>query len=313
MAASGMAGPLVVFGQNPATPGTQYQPDYNPDLGPSAFFGGIMLLDPRYGYRAPLQAGALAALGFYQSAYYDAVDAVPSTLAVANIGAAAAVVSGTPMVLVAASGAGITVSAAALTIPQSGIVLPIGTRFIDGAPGTISYGPQSTVAAVDPRTMLARAVSITANAGAAGGPFTVRGFDVFGFALTEIITAVAATTVNGKKGFKSVVSVTPGVTDAGHTYSVGTADVYEFPMQTTQFSQVSITWANADIVATAGYVAADATTPATGITGSVRGTYATQSASNGANRLQISINPAPYNVFATNGPASLFGVSQFAG
>jgi hypothetical protein len=308
-----MAGPLIVYGQNPSQAGTAYQSDYNPDLGPSAFYGGIMLLDPRYGYRAALQAGSLAAVGFYQSATYQMIDAVPSTLAVANIGAAAATVSGTPMTLVSATGAGITVSTAAMTIPQSGITLPIGARFIDGAPGVIAFGQQSTVAAVDPRTMISRAVSITANAGATGGAFTVRGFDVFGFPMTETITAVAASTVNGKKGFKSVTSVTPGVTDAGHTYSVGTSDVYEFPMQVTQFSQLAITWANADITANTGFVVADVTTPATAVTGSVRGTYATQSASNGANRLQVSVDPAAYNIGSTTGPASLFGVVNFAG
>jgi hypothetical protein len=312
MALSGMAGPLIVYGQNPSQAGTAYQSDYNPDLGPSGFFGGIMLLDPRFGYRAPLQAGTLAAVGFYQSADYDAVDAVPSTIATANIGASLAAAAAA-LTLVTTTGAGITVSTAALTVPQSGVTLPAGTRFIDGAPAVLTYGQQGTVAAVDPRTMLARAVSITAAAGATATNATVRGFDFFGFAVTEVITIVAGGTATGKKGFKAVTSATLNAADAGHAYSVGTSDVYEYPLQVTQFSQVSITWAGTDIIANTGYLPADATTPATGITGSVRGTYATQSASNGANRLQISINPAPYNVFAANGPASLFGVLNFAG
>jgi hypothetical protein len=89
--------------------------------------------------------------------------------------------------------------------------------------------------------------------------------------------------------------------------------VYEFPLLVTAFSQVSITWNNTDITANTGFVAADVTTPATTSTGSVRGTYAVQSASDGTKRLQVYIRPAPYNVANTNGAASLFGQVQYSG
>lgn len=313
MAVSGMTGPLVVFGQNPAQAGTNYQPDNNGDQGPSAFFGGIMTLDPRYGYRAALQSGTLAAIGFFQTSEHLVVDQVPSTAAVANVATAFAAVANLPLVLVTVTGAGVTVSTAPLTIPQSGITLPAGTRFLDGPPGQIFFGQNGAVAVVDPRTMLSRVVSITSSSGATGTTFTVRGIDVFGFAVTEVITQVAGTTVFGRKGFKAVLSVTPATTDAAHTYSVGTGDVFEFPLMTTAFSQTQITWNNGDIAANTGFLAADTTSPATGTTGSVRGTYAVQSASDGTKRLQVSIAPPPQNMGAVNGAASLFGVVQFSG
>lgn len=312
MAVSGMTGPLVVYGQNPAQPGTSYQPDYNGDRGPSAFDGGIMLLDPRYGYRAPLQAGTLAAIGWYQSAEHLVIDQAPATLGTAVLAALAASAT-TAIALVTVTGAGITVSTTALTMPASGVILPVGTRFIDGAPAMINFGQSSAVAAFDPRTMIGRALSVTAAAGATATTCTLRGFDAAGFPLTETVTISAGATVSGKKGFKALTSATLNAIDAGHAYSVGTLDVFEFPMAVYLFSQASITWNNADIVANTGFLAADATTPATATTGSVRGTYAVQSASDGTKRLQVSVQPAPYNVGVANGVSSLYGVTNFAG
>lgn len=312
MAVSGMTGPLVVFGQNPPQAGTNYQPDYNGDQGPSAFAGGIMTLDPRYGYRAALQVGTLAAVGFYQTSEHLVIDQVPAVAATANLANQSTIINA-PLSLTSGTGAGLTVSTAPLTIPQSGITLPIGTRFIDGPPGVILFGQNGAVAAIDPRTMLSRVLSVTAPAGATVPTFILRGIDVFGFLVTETITVVAGTTVFGKKGFKALLSATPASTDAGHLYGIGTGDVFEFPMMVTNFSQAEITWNNGNIIANTGFLAADTTSPATAITGSVRGTYAVQSASDGTKRLQVSLAPPPQNMGATNGAASLFGVVQFSG
>jgi hypothetical protein len=312
MAVQGSAGPLIVFGQNPAQAGTGYQPDYNGDNGPSAFANGTMLLDPRYGYRAPLQAGALAAIGFFQSSEHLVIDQVPATLGTAVLAALAASAT-TSIALVTVTGAGITVSTTALTMPASGVVLPVGTRFIDGAPAMISFGQNGAVAAFDPRTTLARCLSVTAAAGATATTCTNRGWDAAGFPVTETLTLSAGATVSGKKGFKALASSTLNAIDAGHSYSVGTLDVFEFPMACYLFSQIEITWNNGDISANTGFLAADATTPATATTGSVRGTYAVQTASDGTKRLQVTISPAPYNVGVANGVSSLFGVANFAG
>lgn len=313
MTISAQPGPLIIYGQNLAQGGSNASPDYNQDAGPSAVAGGFMKLDPRYGYRAPLAAGTLAAVGFFQNPPVLVVDQVPSTAATANLAALANVTSGTAMTLVAATGAGITVSTTALTLPASGVTTPVGTRFIDGAPGVITFSPNPSIVTYDPRTMLSRCLSITGVASGTGGAFLCRGADSFGFPVTEQITVGAgAVTANGQKGFKALYSVTPLFTDA-HTYSVGTADIFEFPMQVLSFAAVGVTWNNGYIVANTGLVTASVTTPATATSGSVRGTYAVQSASDGTKRLQMEVQVPAQSIGAANGVASLFGVVNYSG
>jgi len=304
MAVSRASGPLIVTGNTQSVIPGQPPADYNQDAGASGFFAGIMLLDPRN------QAGGVNG-GWFASDIVG-VNAAPATLATANIAALANVTNGTPMTLVAATGAGITVATAALQNPLTGQTFLATARFIDGAPAWVSYGTAGNVAAYDPRTTIARAVSITGVASGTGGAFTVRGADLYGYPVTEVITVGAGVnTVNGKKGLKAVYSVTPGFTDA-HNYSVGTTDIFEFVIATYDFGQVTICWANGFITAATGFVAADTNNP-TGTTGSVRGTYAVQSASNGSNKLITVIMPMPYAALAINGNPSLLGNVNFAG
>lgn len=131
----------------------------------------------------------------------------------------------------------------------------------------------------DPTQGIARAVSITANAGATGQAVVVRGYDIYGQAMSESITAVAASTVNGKKAFKYIASVTPATTDAGHTLSVGTTDIMGINFRADFWEYMDIFSAGAFITASTGWTVADVATPTT-TTGDVRGTYALQTASN---------------------------------
>lgn len=327
MTISGTPGPLVVFGQNPAQAGTNYQSDYNGDLAPSAIAGGSILLDGRYGFRAALQAGALAAIGMYCSGDILVVDEAPATLAAAAIVAAANPTGGTAMTLVSASGAGVIVSSVSnvsntlngvSTVNASGIVympvagtsLPLGTVFINSTPSFIYFGQNGSIAVMDPRNSLTRTLSVTAVAGATPMAVVIRGWDGFGFPISETITTVAGSTVAGKRAFKAVKSVTPATTDGSHTISVGTLDVFGFPMMVTSFAQTEIFFNSAAITASTGFLAGVVTTM-TAINGDVRGTYATQAAADGTKLLQMFVNPAPYNAVNTNGIASLFGQTQF--
>lgn len=311
MTVSGMTGPLVVYGQNPALT-TGYQPDYNSDAGPSAFAMGTMLLDPRVGYRGQLVAGTQTAVGFWVGADILALDQNPAALAAANIVASAAAASAS-LTLVTTTGAGVTVSTAPFTFPQSGLIAPTGTCFLDGQPGVLTYGPTGAMAVIDPTKMIARAVSITAAASATATTATVRGWDCYGYAMTETITVTAGSTTNGAKCFKAIGSVTLNAADAGHAYSVGTRDVFGFPLAAYNLSQVQVIWNNTIITVNTNMVFAVTTSPATAITGDVRGSYAVQSASDGTKRLQVIISPSPVNIGSANGATSLFGVTQFAG
>lgn len=284
----------------------------NPDAGPNCFAHGNMFKDPLYRYQAgrgPLAAGGYAnqAAGFVDH-YMQTVDITPSAIATANIAALANVTNGTAMTLVAASGAGITVTTAAFTVFNSGLVVPTAQRRIDANPAWTSVSFASGALQAWNRAAVGRAISITGSASATGGAFKVVGYDIYGFPQTETITAGAgAVTTNGKKGWKWITSVTPQFTDA-HNYSVGTADIFEFPLQALKFCQVDIMWNNTWITANTGFVAADVTNPATLTTGSVRGTYAVQSASDGTKQLQIFQSLTPAQLLAAQGAASVFGI-----
>jgi len=321
MALEATAGPDLVWGQLPPTVAGNPPPDYNPDRAPSGGDLGWGVIDPRYGYKVGGWMNPNAALGgtqpnplailFASASELQCVDQAPSAIATANIAAAQNVASGTAMTLVSASGAGITVMSAALTIPQTGLVVPSGTLAIDGLPGLVSFGQTGAVALLDPTHQIARALSITGSTSATGGQFLVNGYDMYGQPQSELITHPGgAVTQNGRKGWKFIALVTPQFTDA-HNYSVGDTDIYEFPVRVLEFPMATVGWANAIIANATGFTAADTTSPATSTTGSVRGTYALQSASNGTNVLQMFVTPRVADLAAVTpgNMTSLFGVT----
>jgi hypothetical protein len=303
-------GPLLISGQGPAIVSGSAPADYNADAGPSAIAVGTMLLDGRYITSQNSQAGEQAAIGLYNGGNIIAIDQIPSQLATNNIAAAHTVTTGTPMTLVSSSGAGITVTTAATFINQTGRTIPSGALAIDTAYATIKYGQNSTMAVTDPTHTIARAVSITTSATATGGHLIVNGYDLWGFPQTEDINAAGGggATTNGAKAWKYITSVVPQFTDStgGHTYAVGTADIFGFPIACYRFAYATIVWNDARITASTGFTAAVTTTPSS-TTGDVRGTYATQDASDGTKRLQIFINISPVNAGTLNGTASVFG------
>ena len=301
------SGPIYVWGQGaPVIAGQPPSGDYNPDQGPSGLAIGTVFPDQRYPVRLGGAAAQTSLIGLWNTGPVLCIDQVPSTIATANIAALANVTNGTAMTLVSTTGAGITVTSAATVIYQTGLTVPSGALAIDLIPALISFGQNGAVQCVDPRQNIARAVSITGVAGGTGGHFIVAGYDLYGQPQTENINATAgATTTNGAKGWKFITSVTPQFTDA-HNYSVGTADIYEFSIAVYEFAALNIFWNNGAITANTGFVAAVTTTPSA-TTGSVRGTYATQSASDGTKKLQVWATVMPWNAASLNGTASVYG------
>lgn len=125
----------------------------------------------------------------------------------------------------------------------------------------------------NPPEGVARVVGINAAAGAAGGIFTVAGYDIYGYAMTEAITVGAGAVVAyGNKCFKYITSVTPNVTDASAHYSVGVGDVIGFNLRSNNFELLRIFVAGALCVVTgwkAGLIAPNG--PSTSTTADVRG------------------------------------------
>lgn len=253
-------------------------------------------------------------VGWYGAGELIVANYVPSTIAVANIAAAANAVSGTAMTLVAASGAGITVlsSAAPAFFMPSGKSLTAGV-VIDGLPSLHVFGAGSPSAFktgfYNRGTYVGRGVSITGAAGGSGGNFLISGFDTYGYPMTQLLTVGAgAVTANTTKTFKAITSVTPQFSNA-FAYSVGTADIFGFGMLASFFGDVAINWNNAWVTANTGFVAAVTTSPATNLTGDVRGSYAVQSASDGTKRLVMTVCPT-LSAITTNPTTGLFGVVQ---
>jgi hypothetical protein len=376
MSITANSGPYIAFGQN--TIGTIT--DYNPDLGPSLFWGGVGRIDPRPNFNyIPGQASGAFTAGFGTSDC-QTISYAPYALGTAAIAAAANVVSGTAMTLVSTNSTstgvsvsnsctnyntGVTVTgllmvdgfasftgviaSSILTVSSltgtisigmtlTGTGVNTGTTIVNqlnGAPGGVGtytvqgddiassttmtaqatgtaalaqpFGAPSTIYLWNPQALVSRAVSVTGSSSATGGNITINGYDIYGVPMSEVIAAPAsATTVNGKKAFKYISSVVPAFTDA-HNYSVGTTDIYGFPLRSDFFSDVSINYNAASITANTGYVAAVTTSPATTTTGDVRGTYALQSAADASKRLAIRQFVLPANMGSF---AGLFGVTQ---
>lgn len=306
-----LSGPMIVYGDRPPG-GTGSTGSNNPDKAPSVFWGGACLLDPRSQYNRT-KAGALGFFG--NPGYLMTADFTPATLAVANIAASQSPVAAA-LTLVSATGAGITVLAAATTVFPSMTVLAVNTLAIDGASGVVGFGrasaansAQNVVSLYDPTKSLGRALRITSGGNDSGITFNVRGFDGYGFAMSENITGANAGIATGAKAWKYITSITPSAAVAG-TCSVGTADIFGFPMQSLGFRYVDIFWNSLLITSATGYVAAVTTSPSTAVLGDVRGTYAVQSASDGTKTLQFYQTIQLANLSNNNGAASLFGVAQ---
>lgn len=184
-------------------------------------------------------------------------------------------------------------------------------------PPTEALGQVGTIQLYHPGAMLARAVSITSTTSqVAGIVFTVNGFDVFGFPMTETITTVgtSATTTSGKKAFKYIQSITPSATDGTGNYSAGTLDIFGFPirsdnMQVGMIKDIQLMVNNATVTTATNWLAGVKTT-ATATTGDVRGTIAIQTPSNGT--LYLGVSQAP-SIAALQSSIGLYGVSQYAG
>lgn len=302
MAGTAFKGPLVVYGTRPplGSGGSE-----NPALAPSVFWGGANMYDPRAGYNVT-KSGAIGMSGG-ESAL---VNQVPSAISAVNI-AASQSPGAAAITLVSTTGAGITVLAAAQTVWASGNVIPAGALAIDGAPGLVSFGSNteasssySYISMYDPTKSIARNIRITSGGNDSGITFLVSGADLYGYPQTQTVTGANAGVASTTKTFKFIYSIVPSGAVAS-TVTVGTGDVYGFPMLSSFWGDQSVIWNNANIAANTGYTAADTTSPATSTTGDVRGTYAVQSASDGTKRLMLYVNPSINNLAL--GVPGLFG------
>lgn len=300
MALTQLEGPLVIGGRGVATNG--YRADYNSDTGPSMAVAGGGLSDIRWQYQDGYST--LAMIGWQDTGSCPVLNVAPAASAADNIVTAAVPVAGAAMTLASAS-TGITVLASALTVYPYRNIVSAAALVLDANPALVTFGQSGKIAEYDITTMLERVVRITSVGNDSAGYFTVTGYTVYGELQTEKITGANAGVAVGAKTWKFIKSIVPGGTLSGSNASVGTGDVFGLPIRVDEFPFVRWYWNNVAGV-TANFTAADATSPATSLTGAVRGKITAASAADGVKKLTAFVTPNPANLLAISG---MYGVT----
>jgi hypothetical protein len=325
MAITGWTGPLVGFGVSPST---TYAAEYNEQRGPSFFDCYDAMLDPRsaYGYYPGGGTNALATKAFY--GFPEGRGIVDVVLSSGSTNALVISSNTTP-----ATGASVTLTpstakdtkATTIVAPETG--LAVSVTCLGSTAVALTFGSDGgSVNLWNPAGIVGRCISITASCGVTdGGTWSVAGRDIYGFKITESVTAStqANTAVNTKKAFKYISSILACTTVTSTGVGIGLTDTIGLPLYspnngyTTQVLIVSsISSATGTVaLATASYVPGSTAT-ATSTTGDVRGTYASTTASNGTLRFQLHVRPTPgalQTMVSTAADTSgLFGVTQFS-
>ena len=299
-------GPLIVYGnRNPPGQGGSV----NPNKAPSPFGQGVGILDDRAGYNTS-RWGCIEWMGS-GGAFVPVINQVPQTLTATNIAGANTATAGVALTLVTTANSGVTlVGSTGVTVWASGNLIPANTLVIDGLPGLITPYQAVTqpssgnpmVSLYDPTKAIARNVRITTNADDSAGFYTVNGYDLYGYTQTETIAGVATAVASGKKAFKFISSIVPTGTLHSTGVTVGTGDVFGFPLRVNTVSYANVWWAGTlAVTATTPFgtaslfTFADTTSPATSTTGDARGTIyvGTATASNATRALLIAVSLDP--------------------
>jgi hypothetical protein len=187
----------------------------------------------------------------------------------------------------------VPVAFSATAVAAAQAVAGAGNLTINGASAT------GGVATFD----VARTITIVStNAGDTTQTATVTGTDVYGLAMSELITFNGTTAATGQKAFKTVtrVAISAALTGNG---SVGSTDVFGLPYRANTRNYVLTAW-NGAFVTTGTFAGADATV-ATTTTDDVRGTYAVPDAANGTKRLTLWVT-----IIDDDTQTGLYGVTQ---
>lgn len=300
-----------VMGRTAPGVGGAAQPPY---VAPSLDVGGCGIQDARLPWNSAASASSPQAIGWMDPGYHPLLDVVPSTATVTAIAAAAAGVVGN-MVLVSSSGAGITVSSSPTLMFPSLVTVPSGTLFIDSVPvyrffGNVGAVPNLT-GFYDAGTMLARAVAIHSAGDDHLGTATVTGYDMYGYLTHSTVTLGNNSTVNTTKCFKAVTQIALAGTLSGSNISAGQADIFELPFYASAQTAFFGFWNNAIVQGTGTFVAGVTTSPATALTGDVRGTWVPGSGSDGTKRLTLFQHPSIAQMISSGINIGMFGVAQF--
>jgi hypothetical protein len=181
-------------------------------------------------------------------------------------------------------------------VPQALVANNIAASQTPAAAGALTLTAGTSVKSVirqDGTTVLQldlpRAVSIAQVTAGTARTFTVSGYDYYGQPMSEAITSSPANTVNGKKAFFQVSSVTVAGGGTSTAVTVGTTDILGLPVRVFNVAYIASVKSNNTLAQDAGTFVAAATATATTTTGDVRGTYVPATASDGIVRTVMGI------------------------
>ena len=186
--------------------------------------------------------------------------------------------------------------------------LPLGALVMTAAaPAVAGTDPFGNALVVLPEP---RNIAIYSAADHSTKTMTITGYDQYGQVMSEAITCPNATTVFGKKAFKSVKSVSSsGAIASACVVGIGTS--IGMPFRVTDmgyvgpisYNQTIVTWNSTNIIV------ADTTSPATTTTGDVRGTLLL-GATDGTKRLVCNIDIPALGAGPNATRIGAFGVTQ---
>lgn len=206
-------------------------------------------------------------------------------------------------------------------------LLPPATQFgpgVSSASATEPYRLAGFALAFDPMQGCARALSVTAaSIGSGTTAVLVTGYDIYGNLMTESITANGTTTVNGKKAFKyvsTVTTLTAATTVTPANITIGHSDVTGLNLRSDKWEFINVFWNGGFAINSTGWTKALSTT-STNTSADVRGTQNLSTAltgtgvvasTDGVRRLTIMMS-VPFNNMINATPlatSSLFGTPQ---
>ena len=159
---------------------------------------------------------------------------------------------------------------------------------IAGAGNAVIAGALATAGVATIGDPFGRALQfVSTNVGDTTQTVTVTGTDFLNNPMTARVTLNGTTIVNGTKAFKTITQVAVSAAMVGNL-TVGTSDKLGLPIALATANLVAHAGWNSALARDAGtFVAADATLPATNLTGDTRGTYQPSTATDGTKRLTL--------------------------
>lgn len=309
MGITAIPGPNISFGlTRSASGGIQ---EYNEQRGPSVADLGYAMYDPRPNFAYMPGQGVTAKTWSWWGSV-GRVDAKPGTFSLVTIAATQQPVSGTALTLATGSSGSVTVGVTLRpsSNPQTTVTVLAMDSTYATVPTGLAFGQAGSITAWDPQLAVTRGITFEKSSTTgddSAGTYTIAGYDLYGYAMTETITGTSSTgstSYVSQKAFKYIASITPGGTIGATNVSVHPNNTYGFPLAVREAWQTEL-WlglstnqtqlaTQSTLITFASTVTATATTP------DVRGTWAsTNLSSNSSNFMFIQVRPRAQDIYNT--------------